>query len=184
MDYTEDIFSALDIQDDLQTLYTSGTVFHAFLGEKLPDWKAAASLVRKIARTTNCRTTRCPRRILFVRTTAISPASILHVRSVEKRTEVYSRITGYYRPVKNWNDGKRQEYKTTELYMISSTPNRRAENEIVRRSRENWQSRQLEKKGRKPLQQQIKSRKTACTCSRQAPARTAKWQRNARRGAV
>ena len=49
VDYTEDIFSALDIQDDLQTLYTSGTVFHAFLGEKLPDWKAAASLVRKIA---------------------------------------------------------------------------------------------------------------------------------------
>src|SRR5699024_6762558 len=47
--YTEDIFEALDIQDELQTLYTSGTVFHAFLGEKLPDWKAAASLVRKIA---------------------------------------------------------------------------------------------------------------------------------------
>ena len=47
--YTEDIFSALDIQDDLQTLYTSGTVFHAFLGEKLPDWRAAADLVRKIA---------------------------------------------------------------------------------------------------------------------------------------
>ena len=47
--YTEDIFSALDVQDELQTLYTSGTVFHAFLGEKLPDWKAAAELVRKIA---------------------------------------------------------------------------------------------------------------------------------------
>ena len=44
--YTEDIFTALDIQDELQTLYTSGTVFHAFLGEKLPDWKAAAALVR------------------------------------------------------------------------------------------------------------------------------------------
>ncbi|MBR2373446.1 MAG: ribonucleoside triphosphate reductase, partial [Lentisphaeria bacterium] len=47
--YTDDIFSALDIQDELQTLYTSGTVFHAFLGEKLPDWQAAAALVRKIA---------------------------------------------------------------------------------------------------------------------------------------
>ena len=47
--YTEDIFAALDIQDDLQTRYTSGTVFHAFLGEKLPDWEAAANLVRKIA---------------------------------------------------------------------------------------------------------------------------------------
>ncbi|MBR0434947.1 MAG: ribonucleoside triphosphate reductase, partial [Lachnospiraceae bacterium] len=49
VEYTDDVFSALDIQDDLQTLYTSGTVFHAFLGEKLPDWKAAASLVRTIA---------------------------------------------------------------------------------------------------------------------------------------
>ena len=49
VDYTVDIFDALDIQDELQTLYTSGTVFHAFLGEKLPDWKAAASLVRTIA---------------------------------------------------------------------------------------------------------------------------------------
>ena len=47
--YTEDIFSALDVQDELQTLYTSGTVFHAFLGEKLPSWQAAAALVRKIA---------------------------------------------------------------------------------------------------------------------------------------
>ena len=47
--FTDDIFSALDVQDELQTLYTSGTVFHAFLGEKLPDWKAAATLVRKIA---------------------------------------------------------------------------------------------------------------------------------------
>ena len=47
--YTEDVFAALDIQDELQTLYTSGTVFHTFLGEKLPDWKSAAALVRKIA---------------------------------------------------------------------------------------------------------------------------------------
>ena len=49
MGFTDDIFSALDVQDELQTLYTSGTVFHAFLGEQLPDWKAAAPLVRKLA---------------------------------------------------------------------------------------------------------------------------------------
>ncbi|MBR4256641.1 MAG: ribonucleoside triphosphate reductase, partial [Clostridia bacterium] len=47
--YTADVFEALDVQDELQTLYTSGTVFHAFLGERLPDWRAAANLVRKIA---------------------------------------------------------------------------------------------------------------------------------------
>ena len=49
VDYTADIFDALDVQDELQTLYTSGTVFHAFLGEKLPDWKSAAALVKKIS---------------------------------------------------------------------------------------------------------------------------------------
>ena len=125
VDYTEDIFSALDIQDDLQTLYTSGTVFHAFLGEKLPDWKAAASLCGRLQRTTNCRTTRCPRRILSVRTTAISPASTLHVRSAEKR----QRFTAVSRDITvRSRTGTTENARSTrtELYMISSTPNRRS----------------------------------------------------------
>ncbi len=116
--YTEDIFSALDIQDELQTLYTSGTVFHAFLGEKLPDWKAAASLVRKIAEnyklpyyTMSPTYSVCKNHGYLVGEQPICP-------HCGDKTEVYSRITGYYRPVANWNDGKAQEYKDRKVYDI------------------------------------------------------------------
>ena len=118
VDYTEDIFSALDIQDDLQTLYTSGTVFHAFLGEKLPDWKAAASLVRKIAENY-----KLPYYTLSPTYSVCANDGYLAGEHFTcpicgKEAEVYSRITGYYRPVKNWNDGKRQEYKNRTVYDI------------------------------------------------------------------
>lgn len=125
VDYTEDIFSALDIQDDLQTLYTSGTVFHAFLGENCRIGKQQLPLCGRLQRTTNCRTTRCPRRILFVRTTAISPASTLHVRSAEKR----QRFTAVSRDITvRSRTGTTENARSTrtELYMISSTPNRRS----------------------------------------------------------
>ena len=116
--YTEDVFSALDIQDDLQTLYTSGTVFHAFLGEKLPDWKAAANLVRKIAEnyklpyyTMSPTYSVCKNHGYLTGEQFICPIC-------DQRTEVYSPITGYYRPVQNWNDGKAQEYKDRRVYNI------------------------------------------------------------------
>lgn len=83
--YTDDIFTALDVQDELQTLYTSGTVFHAFLGEKLPDWQAAASLVKKIAENYRLPITRFLRRIPSAKTTVIFPASILPARSAERK---------------------------------------------------------------------------------------------------
>ena len=130
--YTDDIFEALAIQDDLQTLYTSGTVFHAFLGEKLPDWKAAANLVRKIAEN---------HRLPYY---SISPTYSVcknhgyiageHFTCPEcgETAEVYSRITGYYRPVQNWNDGKAQEYKDRVQYDVMNknevhAPNAKAE---------------------------------------------------------
>ena len=116
--YTEDVFSALDIQDELQTLYTSGTVFHAFLGEKLPDWKAAANLVRKIAEnyklpyyTMSPTYSVCAEHGYLSGEQKVCP-------HCGKPTEVYSRITGYYRPVQNWNDGKAQEYKDRKTYDI------------------------------------------------------------------
>ncbi|MBO6164837.1 MAG: ribonucleoside triphosphate reductase [Eubacterium sp.] len=116
--YTEDIFSALDIQDELQTLYTSGTVFHAFLGEKLPDWKAAANLVRKIAEnyklpyyTMSPTYSVCKEHGYLSGEQPVCP-------HCGQKTEVYSRITGYYRPVANWNDGKAQEYKDRKVYDI------------------------------------------------------------------
>ncbi|MDD4112169.1 MAG: ribonucleoside triphosphate reductase [Herbinix sp.] len=114
--YTEDIFEALDIQDELQTLYTSGTVFHAFLGEKLPDWEAAAKLVRTIAENY-----KLPYYTLSPTYSVCSTHGYLqgeHFTCPEcgGRAEVYSRITGYYRPVQNWNEGKSQEYKNRRLY--------------------------------------------------------------------
>ena len=117
--YTEDIFDALDIQDDLQTLYTSGTVFHAFLGEKLPSWKSAAALVRKIAENY-----KLPYYTLSPTYSICKDHGYIvgeHYTCPEcgGKTEVYSRITGYYRPVQNWNDGKTQEFKDRKVYDLS-----------------------------------------------------------------
>ncbi len=119
--YTEDIFSALDIQDELQTLYTSGTVFHAFLGEKLPSWKSAANLVRKIAENY-----KLPYYTMSPTYSVCKDHGYLageHFTCPEcgNNAEVYSRITGYYRPVQNWNDGKTEEYKQRKLYDVANS---------------------------------------------------------------
>mgnify|MGYP000345559858 CR=1 FL=1 len=116
--YTEDIFAALDIQDELQTLYTSGTVFHAFLGEKLPGWESAAKLVKTIADnyrlpyyTLSPTYSVCP-------THGYLAGEHFTCPHCGKAAEVYSRITGYYRPVQNWNDGKSQEYRERREYDV------------------------------------------------------------------
>ncbi len=131
VDYTTDIFDALDIQDKLQTLYTSGTVFHAFLGEKLPDWKAAANLVRTIAEnyelpyyTLSPTYSICSEHGYLAGEQKVCP-------KCGKVTEVYSRITGYYRPVQNWNDGKLQEYANRTEYDLAKSHMRRRTSSIV-----------------------------------------------------
>ena len=116
VDYTEDIFSALDIQDELQTLYTSGTVFHAFLGEKLPDWKAAASLVCKIAENYKLPYYTLSPTYSVCKEHGYLAGEHFTCPKCGQTAEVYSRITGYYRPVQNWNDGKTQEYKNRKVY--------------------------------------------------------------------
>ena len=116
--YTEDIFDALDVQDELQTLYTSGTVFHAFLGEKLPTWRSAANLVRKIAENYKLPYyTMSPTYSVCTEHGYIN-GEVYKCPHCGKTTEVYSRITGYYRPVQNWNDGKSQEFKERRTYNI------------------------------------------------------------------
>ena len=112
--YTEDIFDALDIQDDLQTLYTSGTVFHAFLGEKLPSWKSAAALVRKIAENYKLPYYTLSPTYSICKNHGYIAGEHYTCPECGQKTEVYSRITGYYRPVQNWNDGKAQEFKGQE----------------------------------------------------------------------
>ncbi len=119
--YTADIFEALDVQDELQTLYTSGTVFHAFLGEKLPDWKAAATLVRKIAENYKLPYYTMSPTYSICKDHGYLPGEQYSCPHCGGTTEVYSRITGYYRPVQNWNDGKAQEYKDRKVYDISNS---------------------------------------------------------------
>ena len=119
--YTDDIFTALDIQDELQTLYTSGTVFHAFLGEKLPDWKAAATLVRKIAENYKLPYYTLSPTYSVCKDHGYIAGEHFECPTCGGKTEVYSRITGYYRPVQNWNDGKSQEYKDRKVYDIANS---------------------------------------------------------------
>ena len=125
--FTSDIFEALDIQDELQTLYTSGTVFHSFLGQKLPSWESCAKLVRKIAENY---------RLPYY---TISPTYSVcekhgYIAGEEYtcptcggKTEVYSRITGYYRPVQNWNDGKSEEFKNRKTYDVEHSVLKKAQ---------------------------------------------------------
>jgi len=117
--YTEDIFSALDIQDELQTRYTSGTVFHAFLGEKLPSWESAAQLVRKIAENYRLPYYTMSPTYSVCRDHGYLTGEQFTCPHCGQTTEVYSRITGYYRPVQNWNAGKTQEYKERREYIIA-----------------------------------------------------------------
>ncbi len=119
--YTEDIFAALDIQDDLQTLYTSGTVFHAFLGQKLDSWQAAANLVKKIAWNY-----KLPYYTLSPTYSICAEHGYLEGEQFKcpicgRTAEVYSRITGYYRPVQNWNDGKLEEFRERKTYDIDNS---------------------------------------------------------------
>jgi ribonucleoside-triphosphate reductase len=106
----------LEAQDELQVLYTSGTVFHAYLGEKLPDWKAAAALVRKIAENYRLPYYTISPTYSVCRTHGYISGEHYMCPECGEEAEVYSRITGYYRPVKNWNEGKAQEFKDRRVY--------------------------------------------------------------------
>ena len=114
--YTDDIFEALDMQDELHTLYTSGTVFHAYLGEKLPSWKSAANLVRTIADNYRLPYYSISPTYSVCKNHGYIAGEQFVCPECGEKTEVYSRITGYYRPVQNWNDGKTQEYKERKVY--------------------------------------------------------------------
>ncbi len=136
VDYTADIFDALDIQDELQTLYTSGTVFHAFLGEKLPDWKAAANLVRTIAENYKLPYYTMSPTYSVCQEHGYIQGEHFTCPKCGKPAEVYSRITGYYRPVQNWNDGKLQEYENRKLYEPENSCLKKVQTSVVTVSEE------------------------------------------------
>ena len=116
--YTDDLFKALDIQDELQTLYTSGTVFHVFLGERIPDWKACASLVKKIAENYKLPYYTMSPTYSVCRNHGYISGEVKACPVCGEKTEIYSRITGYYRPISNWNDGKAKEFDMRKEYII------------------------------------------------------------------
>ena len=144
VDFTSDIFDALDIQDELQTLYTSGTVFHAFLGEKLPDWKSAANLVRKIAENYRLPYYTLSPTYSVCREHGYIAGEHFTCPTCGKKAEVYSRITGYYRPVQNWNDGKSQEYKNRKLYDIEHSCLKKVHSSIVTISKDDVEVKPVE----------------------------------------
>ena len=144
VDFTSDIFDALDIQDELQTLYTSGTVFHAFLGEKLPDWKSAANLVRKIAENYRLPYYTLSPTYSVCREHGYIAGEHFTCPTCGKKAEVYSRITGYYRPVQNWNDGKAQEYKNRKLYDIEHSCLKKVHSSIVTISKDDVEVKPVE----------------------------------------
>ena len=116
--YTDDLFKALDVQDELQTLYTSGTVFHTFLGERIPDWKACANLVKTIANNYKLPYYTISPTYSVCRNHGYITGEVKKCPTCGETTEIYSRITGYYRPIANWNDGKTKEYEMRKEYKV------------------------------------------------------------------
>lgn len=122
--YTSDIFEALDIQDELQVLYTSGTVFHVFLGEKLPDYQSTKTLVRKIAENYRIPYYTISPTYSICKEHGYLKGEVSECPICKQTTEIWSRITGYYRPLKNWNNGKLSEYNQRKEYEFTPTFNR------------------------------------------------------------
>ncbi len=122
VDYTDDIFEALDHQDALQCAYTGGTVAHLFLGERMPDIQTVKNLVKKIFEkyhlpyiTITPTFSICPTHGYLEGEQFVCPKCTL-----EQPCEVYSRIVGYLRPVNQWHDGKQEEFKERKEYQVTS----------------------------------------------------------------
>ncbi|MFA5355566.1 MAG: ribonucleoside triphosphate reductase [Candidatus Paceibacterota bacterium] len=120
VDYTDDVFEALKLQDDIQTKYTGGTVMHIFIGEKISNPESAKNLVRKIFEKFNLPY------ITLTPTFSICPVHGYiageHFEcpqcTIKQPCEVYSRIVGYLRPVQQWNAGKREEYEKRKTFKV------------------------------------------------------------------
>ena len=118
VNYTDDVFEALDLQDGIQTRYTGGTVLHIFAGERVEDPDTIKGLIRKI-----CESYHLPY-FTFTPTFSVCPSHGYvageHYTCPEcgAETEVYSRVVGYLRPVKQWNKGKREEFRTRKTFVV------------------------------------------------------------------
>ncbi|MFW5937216.1 MAG: ribonucleoside triphosphate reductase [Desulfosalsimonas sp.] len=120
VNYTDDLFEALELQDDLQTKYTGGTVFHVFLGEQMHHFESAKNLVRKI--TENFRMPYFTLSPTFRVCPSHGYLSGYHEQcpKCQGQTEVYSRVVGYLRPVHQWNNGKQCEFDKRKTFAVAS----------------------------------------------------------------
>ena len=116
VNYTDDIFDALEIQEKLQSKFTGGTVFHGFLGEKIKDWETCSKLVKTIASNFRVPYFTISPTYSICKTHGYLEGEQFVCPHCSEEPEVYSRITGYYRPIKNWNDGKQSEYLMRKEY--------------------------------------------------------------------
>ena len=122
VNYTDDIFQVLDLQDGLQSRYTGGTVLHVFLGEAVADPQAIKSFVRKV-----CENYQLPY-FTITPTFSVCPehgyltGEHRHCPTCGVEAEVYSRVVGYLRPIKQWNEGKQSEYQLRSTYTLESKP--------------------------------------------------------------
>jgi len=127
VDYEGDLFEALEHQDKLQTLYTGGTVFHIFLGERLHSWKAAAELVKKVAWNSHLPYFTLTPTFSICPTHGYMNGEHKQCPTCGAKCEVYSRVVGYLRPVDQWNDGKQAEFAVRRTFdksavMHAATP--------------------------------------------------------------
>ncbi|MDI6603742.1 MAG: ribonucleoside triphosphate reductase [Thermoanaerobacteraceae bacterium] len=118
VDFTEDIFTALDLQEELQCKYTGGTVLHGFIGEKIDDINTCKGLVKKIAYNY-----KIPYYTITPTFSICTDHGYISGEHFEcpycgKDCEVYSRVVGYYRPVRNWNEGKRKEFQDRKEFIV------------------------------------------------------------------
>src|SRR3989338_11412517 len=111
VDKTDDVIAALEHQNDIQPLYTGGTILHTFLGEKVSSGEACKQLVRKIAENTRLPYFSITHTFSICKEHGYIKGEKYNCPTCGKETEVYSRIVGYFRPVKQWNNGKREEFK-------------------------------------------------------------------------
>jgi ribonucleoside-triphosphate reductase (formate) len=116
VDFEGDMFEALEHQDRLQTQYTGGTVFHIFLGERLPTWKASAELIKKVAHNSHLPYFTLTPTFSICPTHGYINGEHKQCPTCGAKCEVYSRVVGYLRPVDQWNDGKQAEFAIRKTF--------------------------------------------------------------------
>jgi len=120
VDFSSDLWEALNLQNEIQAAYTGGTIFHTFLGEEMEDWQSAKVLVKKIAETTKIPYFTITPTFSVCKKDGRMKGKVEKCPKCGGETEIYSRIVGYLRPLNRWNPGKAEEFKERKTFEITS----------------------------------------------------------------